>query len=123
MLLKRIYDQSGDEPVLDHIKVLKSTKRQNFTQKLINRGVEEGWLSMGQGKITLHTVPELNYRVVRAPGFYCCFDDAKLDDDKHGDRYVAENYAGQTSPDKNNPAGYRKDNFFACELIEGESNG
>ena len=117
MQLKRIFDLTGPEPKLDYIKVLKKSTNQNFTQKLINKGIEEGWLSMSKGTIILHTIPELTYKVVRAPGFYCCFDNAKLDSDKHGQEYVAKNFAGQTSPDTNNPAGYRKDNFFACELI------
>jgi len=89
MQLKKIYNTEGQEPILDHIKVLRYGKKQNFTQKFINRGVAEGFLSMEKGRIVLHTDPELHYRIVRTPGMYCVFDDHPLDDEKAAMAYLA----------------------------------
>jgi hypothetical protein len=122
MQLKRIYNTDGPNPVLDHIKVLQHSKNQRFTQKLINRGVAEGFMTVGQGIITLHTQPQLTYKIVRGPGIYCCFDGKKLDDEKAARAYVEQNFSGQASPDKNNPAGYADERFFTCELIEENNN-
>jgi hypothetical protein len=118
MELKRIYDHSSGEPKLDHVTVNRVSQKQNFSQKFINESIENGLMSIGGGVITMHTKPGLKYRIVRKPGHYCCFDDKKLSGEKAAKKYVAENFAGKESPDSNNPAGYRKDNFFACELIK-----
>ena len=118
MQLKRIYDLTGKEPVLDHVKILTMSKNQNFTQKRINEFVESGLATMSKGMITLHTKPEVAYKIVRAPGIFCCHDNKKLGSDKDAQKYMMEKFKGKPSPDKNNPAGYRKDSFFATELIE-----
>lgn len=70
------------------VKVLRAGPRQNFWPSLLTRGVGEGWLSMERGRIVLHGEDGLVvYRIVRMPGRY---------------------------PD-DSPAGYRIDNFYACE--------
>ena len=118
MWLRRIFDHSVDPAVLDHIKVLRYSKKQHFTQRLLDRGMEEGFLTISKGQLILHTKPELTYKIVRSPGYFCCFDDERLGGEKEAKAYVAEHYADEKSPDKCKPAGYRKDNFFACELVE-----
>lgn len=111
-----------DDPVLDHIKVRRLSKRQNFTQKFIDRAIREGFMSMIRGKIVLHDVDgDLTFKIVRSPGHFCCHDNAPLGGEKEARAYVAANFKGVESPDKNNPSGYRKDNFHACELV-GEAN-
>jgi len=116
MQLKRIYDFTGKEPVLDHVKVLSSSKVQKFTPNFINKAVEENLVTLGKGQIKLHTKPELTYNIVTSPGYYCCHDNKKCGGEKDAAQYVAERFKGKSSPDKNNPAGYRKDNFYTCEL-------
>lgn len=125
MLLKRKFktDESGallldadDNPILDKVIVKQAGDTQHFTQEFINDSVASGLMSFGNGKLTLHTEPELIYNVVRTPGYYCCHDNKGLGDQKQSERYVADNFADVECKDKNNPAGYRKDNFFYCEL-------
>jgi len=129
----------------DHLKILHSPAlggRQHFTPRLIEKGAVEGWLSFGAGKITIKTVPDeadLVFKILRAPGVYCCFDEAKLEgSEREAREYVLDNFASGKggvelqvldgegnvvrsgnvkSPDANNPAGYRQDNFYACERV------
>jgi hypothetical protein len=62
--LKRAADNTG-------IEVVYAGPRQNFWPRLIARGVSEGWLSMGSGKIVVHTLgSDVVYRIVRVPGKY-----------------------------------------------------
>ena len=137
MQLKRLYDMpEGWEPHRDEqgnllnappIKGLKlkhtgTHPEQNFSRRLVEAGVAEGWASMGRGKIVLHTEGEdLEYTIVRMPGTYCCFCDAKLDDDTTGAlprAHIAQQHAGETCADKSNPAGFRVTNAYECVLDE-----
>ena len=117
MLLKRVYDHSGAAPVIDHVKVLRSKDRQNFSTRFVEQHLADGLLSIGKGQITLHTVPELIYRIVRKPGYYCCHDDIPVADADDAKRHIAKHFKGKESPDPSNPAGYRRDNFYACEKV------
>ena len=117
MMLKRIFDHSGETPRVSHLRVLHAGPRQNITPRIIGQGAEEGWLSMGGGTITLKTVdgqPDLVYRIVRAPGLYCCHCETRLPDQTGARAHVAEHHPAVPSPDANNPSGYRRDDFFAC---------
>jgi len=132
MKIKRFYkkDDKGalilenGEPVVETIKVTLLSKRQNFTQKFIDKAIREGYATLTKGKLILHTQDgDLEYKILRSPGYFCCHDNQSLGGEKECREYVAINFAGIDSPDKNNPSGYRKDNFHACELINttGES--
>lgn len=126
MEIKRVFKKSkdgelmtdeNDNVLLETIKVSRISKIQNFTQKFFDRSIREGFASMSKGLFTLHTVDgDLNYKIIRSPGYYCCFDNEILGGEKEARKYVAENFGDEISPDKNNPSGYRKDNFHACEL-------
>ncbi|MFQ5757189.1 MAG: hypothetical protein ACE5H7_14015, partial [Acidiferrobacterales bacterium] len=120
MRLKRIYkrDEFGvlvqndsGEYVIDHTKVIRSSERQNFSTRLVERAVTEGWMSIGRGKIVTHTRPELSYKIVREPGYYCCHCNKKLDDGPSARTHIEAAHAGKNSPDPGNPSGYRRDNF------------
>ncbi len=124
MLLKRVYDHTGTTPVLDYIKTLRVQDRQNFTQKFIDQGIQDGYISFSKGLLTLHAKPkDLHYQVVRTPGYFCCHDNKRLNGEKEAKAYVAANFDGVESPDGGNPAGYRKDNFYACQLMEDINHG
>jgi len=115
MLLKRIYDHSGDTPKLDHVKVLRAKEgAQNFSTRFVQNGQADGLVSVSDGQITLHTQPELTFDIVRVPGYYCCYCNQPMSDGAAARAHIAEEHDGE-SPDSNNPAGYRKDNFYACE--------
>lgn len=115
MLLKRLYDHSGEQPRVSGIKVLRAGPRQKFSTRFIEGGSAEGWLSMTQGKVILHgSGGDVVYRIERAPGYYCCHCERKLDDGPGGRVHVETAHAGKASPDPSNPSGFRRDNFFAC---------
>lgn len=135
MLLKRNYDiPEGWEPERDAhgnltnplpVKslTLKHTgvhPEQNFSRRLIDGGLQEGWLSLGHGQVVLHTEQgDLHYTVNKVPGSYCCFCDAKLDDDTTGTsgrEHVREFHEGAESPDPSNPMGFRVTNAYECTL-------
>lgn len=119
MQIRRIYNAETGE--FQYLKVITHNRTQKFTQKVINDLAEEGLLSIVKGKITIHSKPEeLVYEIKRKPGYYCCFDDKNLPNEEQAREYVEKNFPGQQSPDPQNPAGYRKDSFFFCELIESE---
>lgn len=74
MYLKRINSGTKDAPVFDKVKVLRETDRWRPSRRVLDKGLAEGWLSMGQGKVTLHTPDDDRvYRIERRPGRYCCF--------------------------------------------------
>lgn len=95
---------------------------QHFSTKLVDAGIEEGWISIQDGKLILHAEPAaLVYDIVRVPGRYSCYDGAKLPDDQEDKgtlarAYLAEHHPGATSPDPDNPAGYYKINYHECVL-------
>ena len=115
MLLKRVYDHSTGSPVLDHVKVLRAGSRQNFSTRFIEKGLADGLLTLSGDRLVLNTKPELVYQVWRRPGSYCCHCDAPLDDSATAKAHLDKEHKGKTSPDAGNPAGYRRDNFYACE--------
>ena len=91
----------------------------NFATDFVYENLANGSFSMNRGIISMHTDgDDVKYRVIRGPGYYCCFDDVQLSGEDAAREYVVNNFAGQESPDKNNPSGYRKDSFFHCRLIE-----
>lgn len=89
---------------------------QKFTQKFLDTGLEEGWLSMGNGQITITNLEgdNLIYEIVRKPGHYCCHCDAPVGSSKDGEKDCKEQHKGIVSPDPGNPSGYRRDNFYSC---------
>ena len=121
MELKRIFKDTPEGKKVDHMRVGRLTPTQKFTQRTLDKGFAEGWLSIGDGKITIKSSPsDVVYKIVAKPGLYCCFDNEPLDDEKSAREYVNQQYAAQESPDRNNPAGYRKDKFYLCELLENQ---
>ena len=64
------------------IKHTGTSPEQNFSERFVTKGREEGWIDITDGTLTLYGVPEnLVYTIVRAPGRYSCFDGSKLPDD------------------------------------------
>lgn len=118
MQVKRIYDHSGDVPMVKHLKFLIPPKPvQKFTRRFLDKGMEEGWLLIGGGRFVIKgDSGDVVYKIVRKPGLYCCHDNQPLPDQIAARAYVAEHFAGVESPDANHPSGYRNDDFFYCEL-------
>lgn len=115
MYLKKIYDHESGEPVVSGVKVLRAGKAQNFSPSFIEGGAAEGWLSMAQGRITIHGADgDIVYVIARAPGMYCAHCEQKLDGAGEAKTHIDSRHGGDKSPDPLNPAGYRVDNFYAC---------
>lgn len=61
------------QPVLSHIEVQHTgtTRDQHFSDSLVAAGLVQGWLSITNGKLTLHAQTEdLVYTILRVPGKY-----------------------------------------------------
>lgn len=121
MLLKKFYrkDPAGENAVAGVGLIHTGTHpEQNFSARLVAQGLAQGWLAIGGGKLTLTTVDpdleseaKLEYTIVRGPGLYCCHCAKRLEDDVTGELargHVAEAHPGAESPDRDNPAGYRR---------------
>lgn len=111
-------------PPLDHVEVLHTgmSEEQNFSTRLVDRGISEGWIAVRDGKLVVYGKPEnLEYDILKLPGRYSCFDGSKLPDDaddtgRQAREIIASRYPGQPSPDPNHPAGYYKINHYECKL-------
>ena len=106
----------------DHIEIKHTglTAEQNFSTRLVEKGQEEGWIRIEDGKLLLYGEPEtLIYTIVRRPGRYSCFDGTKLPDDEKGTaarEWIAAHHPNEPSPDPANPAGYECINYYECVL-------
>lgn len=79
MLLKRIYaETAGDSgtaaPVVSHVQIMHTGLQaaQNFSDRLVEQAVVDGWAVLYENKLVLKGDPEdLEYTVQRSPGYYC----------------------------------------------------
>lgn len=111
-------------PPLSHIEVRHTglQARQHFSERMVKGGIDEGWMAIRDGQLTIYALPEnLVYSIIQVPGRYSCFDGSKLPDDE-GDTgaaaraVIADRHPGEVSPDPAHPAGYYKINHYVCEL-------
>lgn len=135
MLLKRIYEiPEGWEPerapdgrLLNplpiaglHVRHTGVSQAQNFSRRLVDAGLREGWLTLSRGELLLHTAQgDLRYTVLRTPGLYCCHCEAALGEDVTGAAgrgHVASVHAGVPSPEGEHPGGYRHTHGYECLL-------
>lgn len=132
MYLKKLYekDDAGNPVKVSGVKLLErrdpetgkrvpaASVRQKFTPRKVFEGTAQGWMSVGQGKITVHTENQgdLVYRIEREPGIYCCHCGSQLPDQVTARGHVSKEHAGEKSPDSNNPAGYEDARYFDCVL-------
>jgi hypothetical protein len=71
---KPIMDHNGKPiPKLSHVEVMHTgtSRDQHFSADLVAAGIVEGWITIKDGKLTLHVQPEnLVYTILRVPGKY-----------------------------------------------------
>jgi hypothetical protein len=133
MLLKRLYTKpdgwvkevnaKGDctnPPPVRGVRVLEiGDARHHFSPDLIAKGWAQGWLSRDKGQIVIEAENvTLTYEVRRRPGYYCCHDGAPMDDGSSARAYLEEKFKGVPSPDRNNPSGYEKINYYEAHLVK-----
>lgn len=132
MLIERLFDpiDPNKERTRDNLKLtgvsVKHTgvsRAQNFSSKLVSTAVADGWMSLVKGQIVLHAREgDLTYKVLRSTGHYCCHCGERLPNESDARAHVAANHAGEKSPDKNNPSGYKLIDGYETELDEETHN-
>ena len=117
MKVRKVYGKGPDgELVVKYLELITVTQKQKFSERLVTRGLREGWLEMGAGRLTLKGKPPLTFKIVSYPGYYCCHDEKYFEDGAEAQAYTETLYASIPSPDKQNPSGYRRDAHYMCEL-------
>lgn len=70
MLLKRIHEQGQCVGV--EVKHTGLKPRQNFSHRMIEQAMAEGWVQIDGDTLTMTADPEpLRYKLLRRPGYYC----------------------------------------------------
>lgn len=119
---KRHFDSKG---AVSHLEVRRETKvgkEWHPSDRVVQAGLAEGWLSIADGKMTLKTEAGKSdhvFKIVNPPGVFCSHCGVKLE---AGGAFAQEHVAGEhgdaKSPDAENPAGYRQDNFFRLKRVK-----
>ena len=102
-------------PKISHVEVLHVGERQHINQRFIDNGVAQGWLTLGDGKLTFKTAADEDdfvLEIARVPGFYSCFTGEKLGGEDAAKSHAAAQHG--ESPDPQHPAGYRRNNYYEC---------
>lgn len=93
---------------------------QNFSGKMVARGIADGWLSIVRGILVLHADPEdLTYKILRGPGRHCLHCGAVIENDPKGNsarEHMAKEHPGLASPDPQWPHGYKVVDGYECVL-------
>lgn len=129
MFLKRLYQREEDGSltrplvVRNVIRVKTAAEFQKFSPRIINTAVIEGWMTLGKGLLTIHGEEgDVVYKVLRIPGYYCCFCGGKLDGEVKSRAHVLELHKDAKKPNtrasRNNPAGYELAAYFSCAREE-----
>ncbi len=113
-------------PPISGITILRAGSVQRFTQHFLDGGLKEGWLSMGDSRITLNAEPEsLSYVIIRTPGAYCCHCDEAVPGGGSPEAvaesmaHVTQAHPGEEIADPHHPAGYRVENCYTTVLEKG----
>lgn len=130
MELKRFYEKKDGQlvlkdgkPVVSHVRVRRATKRWMPSSNVIEQGVAEGYFAVANGELSLKVAPgesPVTFKIVHGPGHYCCFCNKPLNDSAEGKAHVEQAHAGQVSPDQSNPSGWRRDNHYTLEGVQGD---
>lgn len=71
MMLKRLHD-AAKQCIGVRVLHTGSTAPQNFSMRLVEAGMEQGWVGIEGDVLTLRSQPEaLTYKLKRTPGYYC----------------------------------------------------
>jgi len=118
MYLKRQYDHRDPKrPRCVGVQVLNASTHWKVSTRLVQKALGEGWMSIGDGKITLKGSDRaLRYVIERGPGYYCCHCGAALNDETSGRAHVSGKHDDAVSPDAENPAGYEQIHYYDCKL-------
>lgn len=77
MRLKRQYHEGRVTHML--VQHTGTSPQQNFADRLVEQGIDEGWIAVSGMVLTLKAEPEsLRYSIVRTPGYYCRSNGARI---------------------------------------------
>jgi len=126
ILLKRKYaDPNGPSKAVIGVEILNAKGPHNFSQRFLDGGAAEGWLSLGKGKIIIEgSNGSAIFKIVTTPGYFCCHCGEKLSGGSDGavqrlhliEKHSDKDGHAKPSPDPGNPSGWRLDLFYATEL-------
>lgn len=117
VILKRTPDPAVVEVVL-------AGPLQRFSPPSIEDGAAKGWMVRDNGSLVIHGLDgDVRYRVVREPGYYCCFCSpagkpaVPLASGEDARAHLAAEHPGlpsrdTPSPDPGNPGGYARLNAY-----------
>lgn len=112
--LKRLFDENM-KPA--GVEVLRMGNEWNVSPELVAKGTKDGWLSMTSGELILHdskTKTDIRFDILQTPGCYCCYCGLECDNGGEAKSHIDSKHKGLSSPDQNNPAGYKIIHHFAC---------
>ncbi len=119
-LLNQQYSDGNALPAIAYIEVKHCGDKQNLNQGWVEKGIAEGWLAIGDGKISIRTDGEpLVFLIRRGPGHYSCYDGRKLNGEADAKAHAATQK--RKSLDPAHPAGYRYQAYYEC--VRESANG
>ena len=97
-----------------------------FSIRMVDQAVTEGWMTLGRGRITIHTMSgDVMWRIVRKPGAYCVHCGAAVGSGPAGRagevarrRLHTDGCCGDGGHPDDAPAGYEVLNGWEVELEE-----
>lgn len=110
-------NSEADALTIAHVEAVHMPDKQKWATKLVDQAIQQGWLRREGNKLIMKTAPgepDVVYHIRREPGWYCCFDGKKFRDAATARAYTETAYAGQKSPDRNNPSGYEQLHAYDC---------
>lgn len=105
---RAVKNRHGDMVVVSYIRVDNATDVGHWKTQRVQAGAAEGWLSLGDGKITIKTAPDLDdlvYVIHRGPGHYCCECGIALDGQHPARQHVLLEHTGVEGKDAKAIAG------------------
>lgn len=101
------------------VDVLKYSGRHRFTPRFVKYGIKHGFITEMNKRLTIYSPTRaFVYKQLQAPGTYCCFCNKALSNGAESLHHVRAHFAtGESNPDRQNPSGYRRDEFYDVELV------
>lgn len=105
-------DADGN-PVCLGVRVLRSSTDWRPSTKIVQRGINEGWILFEDGiiKLKLAEGGTMDYKITAGPGFYCSICGEPLASGIVAREHVAGVHADDEAP-AHRPAGYERRSYF-----------
>ena len=123
MILRKFFlddPEVGERKVGLRLVKLAASRRHHFSPEKVEELKSQGFMSVSDKKITLHTVDgDMLFTIDHTPGVYCCHCGDELPPTEGACRaHVAGKHEGVTSPDVSHPAGYKVKLYYGITADE-----